>query len=164
MIFFLLVLYQVKHFICDYPLQGRYMLGKFLPYPDFIKPLLAHAAVHGVATLAIALFYKSFGLAICLGLLDMGVHFMVDRIKASPGLLGRFKPLSASSYKMALNMSLGLTIFDGKPMKELSGQMMKEYKYFGKKDLRGNTFFWWSLGADQAAHHLTHYFIIWMLM
>jgi hypothetical protein len=30
---------------------------------------------------------------------------------------------------------------------------------------QGNTLFWWSLGvADQMAHHLTHYLIIWLLL
>ena len=29
MIYLLLVIYQIKHFLCDYPLQGKFMLGKF---------------------------------------------------------------------------------------------------------------------------------------
>ena len=28
-IFILLILFQIKHFLCDFPLQGKYMLGKF---------------------------------------------------------------------------------------------------------------------------------------
>lgn len=168
MIFLLLIVYQIKHFLCDYPLQGKYMLGKFKPYPAFIMPLLAHSAVHGVATFGIAVMFKSWKMSLFLGLLDMGIHFLVDRIKASPSMLGRFKALDKNGYMSAYNMSIGLTMVGGKPLKEVHGQMddgaIKEYVEIGKKDLRSNTYFWWALGADQMAHHLTHYLIIWMLL
>lgn len=117
----LLVAYQLKHFLCDFPLQGTYMLGKFKGGTAWIKPLAAHASVHAAATFLIAivaLWSTSYGLPIALGLAaaDFSVHFVVDRLKASPALGGRWKP--------------------------------------------DNKFFWWALGADQMAHHLTHYAII----
>ena len=87
MIWLLLVLYQVKHFVCDYPLQGKYMLGKFKGGRDWILPLAAHAGVHGVATFLITLCVKPKS-AFLIALFDMVVHFTMDRIKASPGLLG----------------------------------------------------------------------------
>lgn len=149
MIFILLIIFQIKHFICDYPLQGRYMLGKFREYPKYIIPLLAHVSVHGLFTglIAVALCYHG-GLAIgtaalCVGI-DMGLHFCMDRIKASPALLGRYKPMSSEQMKEILtyvskNIPLG-------PMLE--------------KRVRDNTLFWWSLGIDQGVHHLSHYLII----
>lgn len=97
MIFVLLVVYQLKHLICDYFLQGKYMLGKFQPYPKFILPLLAHASVHGMATFLIALCVKP-KIAFWVALLDLVAHFVIDRVKASPNMLGRFKALDANNY------------------------------------------------------------------
>ena len=119
MIFKLLVAYQLKHFLCDFPLQGRYMLGKFKGGTEWILPLAAHASVHALGTLLIALCVKPH-LAASLALLDFFAHFLMDRVKASPKMLGRYKP-------------------DQKA-------------------------YWLALGADQAWHHLTHYFIIYCLM
>lgn len=118
LIWSLLIAYQVKHFVADYLLQGRWMLGKFKPYPDFILPLLAHSAVHGLFTLAIALYVRP---ELCwVSLVDLAVHFGVDRLKAAPSLGGR-------------------------------------WKYHQPQ-------YWYALGADQMAHHLCHYWIIWMLL
>lgn len=138
MIWLLLVLYQIKHFVCDYPLQGKYMLGKFKGGNEWILPLLAHAGVHGVATLLIALAVGSHH-ALSLAFFDMTIHFTMDRIKASPNLLGRFKPLTAQTYMAAVKAN-------------------------DQAALKGNTYFWWSLGLDQGVHHLTHYAIIWFLI
>lgn len=119
-IFFLLIAYQVKHFLADFPLQGKYMLKKFAAEPAVWIPALgSHALVHGVFTLAVVLLWGRPDLA-WLAFLDFSVHFAVDRVKASPRMLGRFKPNQHQ--------------------------------------------FWWALGADQMAHHLTHYFIIWRIL
>lgn len=40
-LFILLILFQIKHFVADYLLQGEYMLGKFKPGWSFLKPLLS---------------------------------------------------------------------------------------------------------------------------
>ncbi len=120
-IFILAVLFQFKHFISDYPLQSKYMLNKFKEYPYFICPLLAHAATHSLLTFIIAcLFSNNLIISLALMFFDLIAHFIIDRIKASPNLLGKFKP--------------------------------------------EDKFFWWSLGADQMFHHLTHYFIIYILV
>lgn len=118
MIWTLLVVFQIKHYLADFPLQGMYMLGKFKPYPAFIRPLLAHVAVHGGMTAVIALIVRP---ELCwVSLVDSAVHFGVDRLKAAPSLGGRWKHHQPQ--------------------------------------------FWWALGADQMAHHLTHYWIIYMLV
>jgi hypothetical protein len=164
MIFELLLIYQVKHFLCDYPLQGQYMLGKFAPWPKFLLPLLSHSAIHGLATWFIAVTIKP-ELAIPLALMDMGVHFVVDRIKASPNLLGRFKALSGNEYKALASDRNALE--EAKENFEIGSQVTMAYSA-GIRDidrkLKSNTYFWWSLGADQMAHHLTHYAIIWFLV
>lgn len=153
-VFILLVLYQIKHFLCDFPLQTPYILGKFKKYPDFIKPLLAHAAMHGFATFLIALLFKPEK-ALFVAAFDMCTHFVVDRIKASPDLLGRFKALSSTEYKQKMSDYLSYKR-DGKLHYPRAKSLAKDFK--------SNVYFWWALGADQGLHHLTHYIIIWNLL
>ena len=116
-IFLLLVMFQLKHFIADFPLQNTYMLGK-MKLDGWIKPLAAHALVHATFTLSIAL--STVPSLWWLAIVDFIMHFTIDRIKASPNMLNRWGP--------------------DKP------------------------YFWWALGADQAAHHLTHYAFIYVLV
>ena len=81
-----------------------------------------------------------------LALLDAGIHFIMDRVKASPNLLGRWKALSGAEMRNIL--SYEHTIVLGK----------------FKSELRGNVLFWWSLGFDQMVHHLTHYSLIYLML
>ena len=169
-IFILLVVYQVKHFICDFPLQNSYMLGKFKPGLDFILPLMAHASVHAGFTFLISsafiLAHESptwKGLLFISGLaiFDFVAHFTMDRIKASPKLLGRFKALSGTEYMECLNYLDPNIDRDYSP-----GEAYKNYlplKNWQDK-IKSNTYFWWALGIDQGVHHLTHYIIIWLLV
>lgn len=122
----LLVIFQIKHFVCDYPLQGQYMLGK-MKATGWKLPLAAHAGVHAIATFTVAYLFLDLAywldnlvFATVLALADFIIHFTVDRLKASPNLGGRFKPTQP--------------------------------------------YFWWALGADQMAHHLTHYAIIFAII
>jgi hypothetical protein len=131
-VFLLLILFQMKHFIADFPLQTPYMLGKFKA-EGWVLPLLAHCSVHSVFTLCIVLYFAPAFWWVAL--LDFLFHFTMDRIKASPHFLGRFKTLSANEFATA-----------------------------SKQSLRYNTFFWWSLGFDQMFHHLTHYLLIWIIL
>lgn len=163
-IFALLVIYQIKHYIADFPLQNSYMLGKF-KYEGWALPLLAHVAVHGLFTFIISFGYIVFKyqnrdvefmypgiLILCIipALFDMTIHFIMDRIKASPNLLGRFKALSANEMNTLLSYI---------PTLGKEGVM----KNFSDK-FRSNTLFWHSLGIDQGVHHLTHYAIIYFLV
>lgn len=162
MLWLLLVIYQIKHFVADYPLQGKYMLGKFQAYPKFILPLLAHASVHAALTFAIAIFFKSVEVAIALALLDAGIHFVVDRIKASPDMLGRFKAITKAEY-IAKTSWIHRLETSSHP-DESTPKQIEEAKKELAETMRSNTFFWWSLGWDQMMHHLTHYLIIWVLV
>ena len=90
-IFLLLFLFQVKHFVCDYPLQTQYMLGK-MSRTGWVKPLAYHAATHAVGTLIVSLMFVPTLIALCLAIADFVLHFIVDRVKASPDLGGRWKP------------------------------------------------------------------------
>lgn len=118
-IWLLLLAFQLKHWLCDYPLQRQWMLRKGAA-TGWARPLAAHAAVHAAGTFLIGVAYGystiAFGIIVLLSVLDGAVHFVVDRIKAAPTLGGRWKP--------------------------------------------DRPYFWWALGADQAAHHVMNYVII----
>jgi hypothetical protein len=162
MIWILLIIYQIKHFLADYPLQGKYMLGKFKPYPDYIHPLLCHALVHGAFTFVIACFVNPDKAVFC-AILDIVVHFIVDRIKASPDLLGRFQALSKKEYMEHARTVQSLSDAPVPRHPEIQLALDNIQRDFEPK-LKSNTYFWWALGADQMAHHLTHYAIIAILV
>ncbi len=132
------------------------MLGKFKKYPDWILPLLAHAGVHGVATFVIAMLFNP-KIAFLVSSLDFAVHFIVDRIKASPSLLGRFKALSGKEYVELQQKQATYSLYNDQ---SVVSHLLEQ----DKKTLRSNVYFWWALGGDQMAHHLTHYFVIYMLL
>ncbi len=175
MFFGLIVLAQFKHFIADYPLQGPYMLGKFKE-KGWVKPLAAHAGVHFLFTSAIACSALSFKFGFgplvpitagLLGLLDFVVHFIMDRIKASPKMLGRYKALSKDEMIQIMkneNLAKGIlatsdfVLLDYQV--EIYNDLLKEINQ-AKKD---NTYFWWSLGLDQTVHHLTDVVIAFLLI
>jgi hypothetical protein len=90
LIYYCLMMFQVKHFLCDFVWQNKYMLGKFKDYPDFILPLLAHSLVQAIGSLAVILmFAPAFW---WLSIVDLVTHFMIDRLKANKKWLGRWKP------------------------------------------------------------------------
>lgn len=95
-VFFLLVVFQVKHFVADYPLQREYMLKKTLAGWDFLLPLAVHCAVHAGLTLGIVLVVKPS--LWWLAVVDFVIHFFMDRIKSSPRYLGRFNDRLKTSY------------------------------------------------------------------
>ena len=87
-IFLLFILLQIKHFICDYPLQNAYMLQK-ANKENWIFPLALHSLVHAIGTfLVFSLFNILF--AFYFALADFILHFIVDRIKASPNMGNRW--------------------------------------------------------------------------
>ncbi|CAN5636829.1 hypothetical protein BH10BDE1_BH10BDE1_10980 [soil metagenome] len=118
-VFVLFVVFQLKHFVADFPLQNQYMLQKQRSDWSFIPPLALHCAIHAALTLAIVLLIQPR--LWWLSIFDFIVHFTMDRIKAGPRYLGRFSDVSRTS-------------------------------------------FWAALGFDQMVHHLTHLWIIWMLV
>lgn len=170
LVWILLLVYQLKHFLADYPLQGSYMLGKFKP-TGWQLPLLAHASVHALFTLGIC-FVVNPSLW-WLSIFDLVIHFTMDRIKASGKLLGRFKALSGPEF-MALQNEMDEA--DGELWEALSNNPTEQGALFNIAVARGDVFkryqekhlsnrlFWWALGFDQMVHHLTHYTIIYFLV
>lgn len=152
LLFLLLIIFQLKHFLADYIFQGEYMLGKFKPDWSFVKPLLAHVAVHAAMTFVIAIFLVPWYVAALLGFGDAIIHFAMDRIKAGSKYMGRWKPLTGEQWMMYKNASI----------QDLPSQRSFRVEAIAK--LRSNVLFWWALGIDQMVHHLTHYGIIYFII
>lgn len=141
-IFSLLILFQIKHFLCDYPLQRPWMLGKFKE-KGWFAPLACHALTHAVFTQLILMVCGKLQDFAYLILVDFIFHFIIDRVKASPNLLGKFNYLSKEEFRVL------------KTYRETS---------FIQRKFSDNTAAWFFLGFDQMLHHLTHYFIIWKIL
>lgn len=92
-ILLLFFLFELKHFICDGLLQTVYHLGKFNDkFKDYWKPLLNHAWINGIGASMIAIsFSNGHKIAWMIFGLEIVLHFVIDRLKASKKLLGRWK-------------------------------------------------------------------------
>jgi hypothetical protein len=151
-VFVLLVLFQLKHWLADYPLQRPWMLGKFKD-KGWVLPLAAHAAVHGFFTWLIVCWFTTHAWLVALVVgLDVVLHFTMDRFKAGSKWMGRWKPLTGDQYTAMRAVLAGKTAGAPFPLE------------VAKERLRGNTLFWWALGIDQMFHHLTHYLIIALIL
>lgn len=164
MIWILLVIMQFKHFIADYPLQNQYMLGKFKE-KGWVRPLAAHCGIHFLFTLIVSFvaLYPGYRyikgesqlssliiISILFGLLDFTIHFVMDRIKASPKMLGRFQALSKNEM---INEVLPVI---NNPEHPNQNEV--------KQRATSNVLFWWSLGLDQMVHHLTDILIVYLII
>ena len=92
----LLVVFQVKHYVADFPLQRGYMLQKTATGWSFIIPLAVHCGVHAALTLAIVLCVEPS--LWWLAVFDFITHFVMDRVKAAPKYLGRFNDVAKPSF------------------------------------------------------------------
>lgn len=170
-LFFLLVMFQFKHFIADYLLQGEYMLGKFkAKFKEALLPLASHCSVHLVFTFVITFrLTDNAYLGIKLGLFDFIVHFIMDRIKADPKLLGRYKAMTGEEYvKAKENIKEGnLLMYKSDSVSNVNIRLFsKGVKLFDAAEgkLKSNKYFWWSLGVDQMVHHLTDLAIVYFMV
>tara|TARA_R110001606_G_scaffold389896_1_gene556395 strand:+ start:485 stop:778 length:294 start_codon:yes stop_codon:yes gene_type:complete len=66
------------------------MLGKS-GVVNWFNPLALHSLVHAIGTFLILVWFNPL-LAGILAVADLVLHFIVDRIKASPSLGGRWNP------------------------------------------------------------------------
>jgi len=121
------------------------MLGKFKE-KGWKLPLTAHCAVHALATFMIlSVFWALTGKALFwLALFDFTAHFIMDRIKASPKLLGKYKCLGSKEYSR---------------LKEIA-QKPDQFGKMAEKLLDDNRKFWYNLGIDQFVHQVTSLIIV----
>lgn len=166
-IFALLILFQIKHLLADYPLQTPYMLGKFLD-KGWVKPLASHCAVHALMTTIIVYFFTfSLFWTIMLACFDFVAHFIMDRLKAGSKYLGRYKALSGNEFKrlmmdkQEINKLIGM--FDGGGIPGYDKVAKPEIDFIDRK-FKHNQYFWYALGLDQFVHHITHYVIIYFIV
>lgn len=124
--------FDLKHFIADFVLQNEYMQGKFRQ-TGWAAPLALHCLMHALCTLAIVCFVNPS--MWWLALLDFTIHFTMDRIKASPRMMGRYKNLCSHDMPTAT-----------------------------AEQKRSMKMYWLSLGFDQYVHHLTNLLIAWLLV
>lgn len=168
--FFLTVAFQVKHFVADYLLQNEYMLGKFKEQ-GWVVPLAAHCGVHALMTFALLLMmcsWLSVTSILLLCVLDSVIHFIMDRIKASPNMLGKFQSLSKGDFEeqqryedvlhTQIKRANDCTDLE---VAEIDLEWATEIWADRKKS---NKMFWISLGVDQMIHHLTHDLIVFIVM
>lgn len=98
-VFTLFIIFQVKQFAADFPLQNHYMLQKTRSDWKFLLPLAAHCAIHALITFIITLFFAPS--LWWLGIIDFVIHFTMDRIKAGPKYLGRFSDMNSAGFWMS---------------------------------------------------------------
>ena len=76
----LVLLLEVKHFVCDGPLQTRRMVEEKSSYGQRLG--LVHAGLHGVASLGLlGLLGIGWGLAAGLALAEAAIHYHIDFVK-----------------------------------------------------------------------------------
>ena len=79
-VLFLILLLQIKHFICDGPLQTKAMVDGKAIYGNRLG--LLHASIHGLGTIAALAWFGLDGtLVFVLAVADMVVHYHIDFAK-----------------------------------------------------------------------------------
>ena len=133
-IFVLLLAFQIKQLLCDYPIQPEFLLKRF--QSSSVNGLLLYSFFHGFFTLAICLILTtaSFPLAAGLALLDVGIDFVLGLTRSKSDLLARFRPLDLQEFTVA-----------------------------SRKAKRQHRLYWIFFGIDQALHHMTHFSIVYIL-
>jgi hypothetical protein len=82
----ILLLLQIKHFICDFPLQTDLHIAAKGQYGNFYG--IEHSVFHGFGTALAFSFFVPLHIAIVLSLLDVVLHYHIDWIKSNYGCKG----------------------------------------------------------------------------
>lgn len=103
-----LILFQLKHFFADFPLQNFFMIsGKGKTGLAWIMPLSAHCAVHAGLSLSIILFVNPSLFWLIIG--EFVAHFLIDRSKCLYKLpQGAWAPDEKGKYLSKYYMAFGL--------------------------------------------------------
>lgn len=146
----LFAVFQLKHFAVDFILQGWPFFNDMYNKSDldpkkWVPALFKHCFLHGIASIVLVILVTN-KLMVVVGVVDFVVHFVMDRIKSSPKMLGRFKPFSGSKeqYMQFINST--------NPSVDTESVILN------------NTLFWWSLGFDQMIHQLTYCFLVGLVL
>lgn len=92
----LFLLFQIKHFFVDFPLQVPY---HYLNKGKFLHPGgLAHAGLHGATTAAITAVYTTPTFGMFLGVLDFVIHYFIDYFKVNINKKYGLTPTNSEYY------------------------------------------------------------------
>ncbi len=97
----ILLLLQIKHFICDFPLQKSYQYLNKGTYGHLGG--LLHAAIHAVGTFIIISFVDIY-LAVLLSMVDFVVHYHIDWAKTKLNKHWGLKPDSSEYFWILLGL------------------------------------------------------------
>jgi len=91
--FFLLIIFQLKHFTGNFTLRSLYLSNSSFLRKDFagneaIRTLVVHAFMHASITLGITLIVRPT--LWYLSLIDFTTHFLLDYIKVDKRMFGRW--------------------------------------------------------------------------
>ena len=101
----LLIAFQIKHLLCDFVFQNKWMVYGKSSSTGWVVPLVAHAGIHGLLTLNPCMV--SAPTLWWLSLVDGFIHFIVDRLKASPDFGGQYQdPNPMSLFLFVLDQAL----------------------------------------------------------
>ena len=115
----LFAILQIKHFVCDYPLQTRYQLINKGTYGH--PGGILHSGIHAVGTMFVFLVLTpTFVVGTAIVAVEFLLHYHIDWTKV---------------------------------------QIMKATGWSAQESP-----FWWAIGFDQLAHHLTYLAIIAVLL
>ncbi len=92
-LFFVLALvlaFGLKHLLADYFLQTNWMARGKGRISGWQAPLAAHAGIHSIGTLVIAVVVAPA--LWWLALLDLVIHGAIDRVRALPCIGGKLRP------------------------------------------------------------------------
>lgn len=99
-LYMVIALFALKHFLASYPLQCSYTV-KGLGSSNWFLPMLARCSVPAITTMVLVLgIWHKMGVSLNVTLLavvmaiDFVSHFLIDRMKVSGGLFGRFQVAS----------------------------------------------------------------------
>jgi hypothetical protein len=133
-IFVLLLAFEVKQLLCDYPILPDFLLKRF--HSNGIKAFILYSAFHGFITFTICLLLTNaeYPLALLMSLLDFAAGFALAMFRSHSSMIARFKPLDLDEFMSA-----------------------------SRKAKRQHRMYWTFFGLDQAIHHMTHFSIIYIL-
>jgi len=97
---YLFIVFQIKHFFCDFQFQSQWMLGKLKPWPDFIEPLWVHSLINAIGVGLIVIIFAPI-LAFVLFIFELISHFVIDMVKSQKWGLNRF-PIQRHSFWVTL--------------------------------------------------------------
>lgn len=87
-----LLLFMIKHFVCDFPLQAFPWMYRNKGTYGHIGGI-THALIHGAATLLLINYVvPSSGISLCIGALDFVAHYHIDYAKMKTGVRFNLKP------------------------------------------------------------------------